>query len=253
MMKFLSEGAGSVGPVDKRDGEAGLQRGQNGDELEARRDGAGGAASPDGDAGGGQSGPQEEGYLTVAARDKSIKQGTIVLAAVFAAGLLSVFVMVKKSGPSAATAQAVTEDAQIEAAIAKLTGVKSQFLDRMDEIAKKFYELSNVRQVQVYELKKNPFMHEQYFGPLGEEADIEGDGLDLLNKTAVLQSKLSRKLEKMQLLSIIETSTGRCCMIDDSVVYEGDIVNGFSVGAINQDCVELHCEGMKFVLCIPQE
>ena len=197
--------------------------------------------------------PQEEGYLTPATKEKSIKRGTILLAVVFTAGLLSLLVMIKKTGPSPAAAQAATEDTRIEAAISKLTGIKTQFLNRMDQIVKKFHDFSSVEQVEVYELQKNPFVYERYLESLSEQAALEDDLESSSNKTALIQSKLLRRAEKMQLLSIMETSTGRCCMIDDLIVSPGDYVNGFQVVAIGSYSVELRAEGMKFVLRIPSE
>jgi len=207
------------------------------------------SAKSAGDKGGGQ-----EEYLTIATKEKAIKRSTILLGVAFMAGVLAVFVMVRKSGPSEAAAEMITEDARIESAISRLTGIKREFLSRMDELAKKFYELSNVEQVEVYELKKNPFMHELNFKPLVDSAGGGADELDsMLSEGAMLQSRLGRKLSHMQLLSIIETSSGRGCMIDDTVAYEGDVVNGFTVVRINADNVELCCEGINFSLSISQD
>lgn len=194
---------------------------------------------------------QEEGYLTITPKDKSIKRGTILLAVVFGVGLVSLLVMIRKTSPSAVTAEILSEEARIETAISKLTGIKTQFLNRMDQIVKKFHEFSNVKQVEVHELQKNPFTYEKHFKPLAGEAEFQDD-LES-SQSAVIQSRLLRRVEKMQLLSIMETSNGRCCMIDDVVAHVGDYVNGFRVAAIRPASVELRAEGMQFVLRIPLE
>ena len=93
----------------------------------------------------------EERYLTVS--DKKTRKGTIILVILFAAGLLCLILMIRKSSPSAVSAGTVAvEEAKLENAISRLTGVNNEIYDRMDEIMKKFYEFSNVNQVNVAEL-----------------------------------------------------------------------------------------------------
>ena len=75
---------------------------------------------------------QQQGYLTVSANDKSVRRSTILLAVVFAAGLLCLFFMVKKTRPAPVSGQAMTEDARIETAMAKLTGIKKEFIGRVN-------------------------------------------------------------------------------------------------------------------------
>jgi preprotein translocase subunit SecG len=104
-------------------------------------------------------GTQQE-YLTVAARDKkNVRRSTILLGGLFILGLLCLWFMIKKSSPQTATASSgkvSTEEAQIETAIAQLTGVRSEMFTRMGEIVKKFYEFSDVQQVKVDSLHAQP-------------------------------------------------------------------------------------------------
>jgi preprotein translocase subunit SecG len=228
MMKFLDE---------EPELAAAKAEGPQGDDSGARREGQ----------------SDQQGYLTVAPREKSIKRGTILLAVVFGAGLLGLLVMVKKTNPLSAAAKAVSEDTQIEAAVSKLIGIKTQFLNRMDQIVKKFHELSDVEQVEVYELRKNPFMYEKGFKPLTHPADLRDAASLNESNSAIIQSKLLRQVEKMQLFSIMESAGGRCCMIDDKLLRPGEDINGFQVVGITPNSVELRAEGMQFILRIPAE
>jgi preprotein translocase subunit SecG len=100
---------------------------------------------------------QEEKYLTVEAHERRTRRSTILLAVLFIAGLLCLWFMIKKSTPSAALAVTnKNEETRLETALARLTGFKSEMFNGMDEIVKKFYEFSNVLQVQVSELAKGP-------------------------------------------------------------------------------------------------
>ena len=184
---------------------------------------------------------QEQEYLTVATGRENVRRSTILLAVLFGIGLLCLWFMIKKSAPQKAAAAMVnTEEAQIEAAIARLGGVKSEMFSRMDEIVKGFYELSDVPQVQVSELVKNPFKHELYFGSLKDLADTEESEFDFEHLREIARS--------MQLFSIMQSERGNCCMIDDKILYEGDAIRGFNVRQIGDSFVKLESEGMEIVL-----
>ena len=95
-------------------------------------------------------GAQEQEYLTVAAQEGRVRKGTILLVVLFSAGLLCLWFMIKKSTPQTASAETVsTEESQIEMAITRLIGVRSEMFSRMDEVVKKFDEFSDVQQVNV--------------------------------------------------------------------------------------------------------
>jgi len=82
---------------------------------------------------------QEQEYLTVAAHNKNVRKSTMLLVALFAIGLLCLLFMIKKSTPQKATAAVLSpEETRIEAAITRLTGVRSEMFNQMDEIVKNF-------------------------------------------------------------------------------------------------------------------
>ena len=195
-------------------------------------------------------GTQQE-YLTVAARDKkNVRRSTMLLAGLFILGLLCLWFMIKKSSPQTATAslgQVSTEEAQIETAIAQLIGVRSEMFSRMGEIVKKFYEFSDVQQVKVDELVKNPFKHEIFLGNLKEKSDTEKGNFGI-NTEIMRQAQLRQQTKDMQLLSIVATDTGKCCVIDDKRLYEGDSIRGFNVRQISDSTVLLESNGVEIIL-----
>ena len=175
---------------------------------------------------------QKQEYLTVASKSKSVRKSTILLAVFFGIGLLCLWLMIKKSAPETAAGSANSEQTQIEKAIARLTGVSSEMFSRMDEIVKKFYEFSNVQQVKVTELVKNPFEYEMFLANLKDESGAEEQ--DLINA-----EMLRQQVKKVQLLSIMQTEQGNCCMINDKILYEGDSVSNFKVCQIGNNYVKL--------------
>ncbi|MHC4722572.1 MAG: hypothetical protein ACYS6I_07670, partial [Planctomycetota bacterium] len=54
--------------------------------------------------------------------------------------------------------------------------------------------------------------------------------------------------QDMQLLSIIQSDQGNCCMIDDRILYEGDSIRGFKVREIGDTAVKLQSQESEIVL-----
>ncbi len=187
---------------------------------------------------------QESEYLTVATQKKRTRKSTRLLAILFIIGMLCLWFMIKKSTPKAASAASVeTEETLIETAIARLTGVKSKIFNRMDEIVKKFYEFSNVPQVKVNELSKNPFEVETFLANLRKKP-----GAGEINAKKLWQQQIRYKSESMQLLSIMQSNGRNCCMIDDKILYEGDSIEDFKVLQIGDSDVKLESDGVQIIL-----
>ena len=184
-------------------------------------------------------------YLTVAARNKDVHKSTILVTVLFGIGLLSLWFMIKKSAPQTATGSSTdTQETQIEAAIARLTGVSSELFSRMDQIVDKFYEFSNVLQVQVNELVKNPFELEMFLSSLKGKVAAQQADIDI-NAELVREQRIRQKASALSLSTIMQTEQGNCCMIDDKVLYEGDLINGFRVIQISDDFVKIRWQDGK--------
>jgi preprotein translocase subunit SecG len=188
----------------------------------------------------------EQQYLTVAAQGKDVRKMTMLLAVLFVMGLLCLLFMIRKSAPKSATAASNgVEESQIEKAIARLTGAGSEMFKRMDQIVKKFYEFSDVQQVRVYELVKNPFERQVFLADAAENSDSKEAEL-------LRQRRLKQRKKDMQLLTICQAEQGNFCMIDDKILYEGDMVKGFKVVQVGDTFVKLELEGVQIVLKLSQ-
>jgi len=186
-----------------------------------------------------QNAKPDQQYLTVASRSQQMRKSSILLAALFVIGLVGLVLMIKKSSPQSASAAEVNkEQLEIESAIARLTGVRSEMFSRMDEIVKKFYEFSGVHQVRVSELVKNPFQFELFLVGLGQKSETP-DSEVTLDLAAIRQQQMQQQAAKLHLLGIMRSNRGSCCMIDDKVLYEGDSIQNFTVNEIAESYVKL--------------
>jgi len=211
-------------------------REQGNGELPAEKPDAAGTESTEG-----AENPQEQEYLTVAAPGKRSRKSTTLLAILFIIGLLCLGYMIKKSTPQAASAASDdTEEMQVEAAIARITGAKSEMFSSMDEIVRKFYEFSDVLQVKVGELVKNPFKIEVILANAKEEAHVEIK-VPEVDVEMAQKKQIRQKAKEMKLLSIMqsESDRGACCMITDKILYEGDYIRDFKVRQIGDGFVKL--------------
>ena len=180
--------------------------------------------------------PNEQEYLTVAAKGKDVRKSTWLLGFLFFVGLLSLWFMIKKSTPqTASAADSTTEETKIEMAIAQLTGASSEIFSRMDKIVKKFYEFSDVQQIRVNELVKNPFETEKFLVEFKEKPDTQ-------ESESANQRINDRQTQGMQLLSIMRSDRASCCMIDDKILYIGDSIKGFKIAEIGDDFVKLELD-----------
>jgi hypothetical protein len=199
---------------------------------------------------------QEQEYLTVATQENRARNSTIMLAVLFIIGMLCLWFMIRRSSPQATSAEVVeTEESQIENAITRLTGVKSEMFNKMDEIVRKFYEFSDVLQVQVNELVKNPFKLELFLVDLNVNSEAEEES-DEIDAELLWQQKTRQKAEELQLLSIMQSEQDTlsvpssnsepnyCCMINNDILYEGDLIEGFRILQIGNNFVKIEwdCE-----------
>jgi len=208
-------------------------RDQGNGDLPAQKPDAAAEAAP----GDGTEKPQEKQFLTVGAPGKRSRKSTILLAVLFIIGLLCLGYMIKKSTPNAASAATdPTEETKLEQAVARLTGVKSEMFNGMDEIVNKFHDFSNVLQVKVGELVKNPFELETL--SVKEEPIVEINVSEIDVEKARRQ-RIRQKAKEMKLLSIMQSDRGKRCMIGDKILYEGGYISEFKVSRIGDNTVRL--------------
>lgn len=207
-------------------------RDQGNGELPAQQPNPAGDTTPD------EGAPKTQGqeYLTVKSHEKRARKSTTLLAIMFIAGLVCLGYMIKKSTPKAATAASdSTEETQLEAAISRLTGIKSEMFDSMDGVVRKFNEFSDVLQIKVGELVKNPFKLEL----VSTEEPLVEITVPEIDTEMVKQNQIRKEAKEMQLLSIMQSDRGKCCMIGDKILHEGEYIKDFKVRRIGDSFVKL--------------
>jgi hypothetical protein len=153
----------------------------------------------------------------------------MILGAVFLIGVASLFLAIKKFGPAEAQAGLSAQELQIESAIAKLNGSKAAINNKMNDIVDRISKLSDVEQISVDELKRNPFVKDSLAG--------EMDNLLLVEDAEV---EVNQKGESaFKLWSIMVFGSEKSCMIDDRIYAVGDRIGNYEVKLIGEGFVKL--------------
>jgi hypothetical protein len=173
-------------------------------------------------------------YLKPAAHARNLRQGTIILVILFVAGAAGVWWMIKKSGLSAAQGASEEEASQIDKALAQLTSFQAEINSQMDSVASRFSQASELGQITVADLKKNPFRQEYVLDQSDEDPSE--------NQTLMRKEEMQRRAGLLKLWSITARQTNSCCMINDKVLYVGDSIQGFVVKEILSDRVRIAYE-----------
>jgi len=175
----------------------------------------------------------EQDYLVPAEHGKNVKQSTILLAALFGIGALCVWFMTTKITPKAASASDTDSTDNISQVILGLKGIENE-MSRADGITGKFFT-TDIEQVNVDELKKNPFVSE--FGH-SVRAEIT---------IGILKDDILSHAHDLELDSIIESASGSSCIINGKRLNEGDKIQTgavtFTVDQITGKYVKVSANG----------
>jgi len=188
-----------------------------------------------------EGGGQSE-YLTVAGHGKKLKQSTTLLIILFVVGTAGVWVMIHKATPSqASAAQKANDVVEIESAVAQLNGMQNEVNTQMKSVTNRLNHLSQVGQVGVKDLRKNPFV-----------IDATAEKADTSNQAQKLQreAQMRQKASVLELWTISESPRGISCMINDKVLHKGDAIEGFVIKEIRTTTVLIEQNGIQAELKI---
>jgi hypothetical protein len=177
---------------------------------------------------------------------KSLNRGTVILLASCLLGVGAIFFL--RQQPEVTSVENKEVEARVDTALAKLgkdtiqDNTKQVFEDT-EEMVRVFYEYPAKQQVSVDELQRNPFSSLLVKDPGAKDVD------DALERQARLREELTKKLNALELQSVIPTGAGGAqCMISGEVYSEGELVDIFKIKSIKQGQVLLMANEMDFTL-----
>ena len=64
----------------------------------------------------------------------------------------------------------------------------------------------------------------------------------------IIQKEIELRARELKLYSVMKSEKGVCCMINNKILYEGDLVEEMTVKHIGDNNVTLELEGMEVLL-----
>jgi hypothetical protein len=188
----------------------------------------------------------EDASFVATDEKKPLNRTTLVLMAVVALGGGGLYFMHLRTGPSAATA--ATQSAAANQTITQFlsnsdTSVKGveKMLNNTQKIVQQFLKYPSVNQVPLNQLQTNPFR---------QAAAKEGESVDdaeLRRKREDEKIIVRRAADGLQLQSIL-LGTRKACMINNTMVIEGQTIDEFTIDKINAASVIISRSGFRFEL-----
>ena len=178
-------------------------------------------------------------YLTVAQHGKTARQGTIILMILFVVGGLGVWFMIQKVVPAQVQAASEEETQEIDLVLAQLDSFQNQVSGQMDSVVGRFYQASELGQIEVQELKKNPFCIEA-----SQAEEKKEEKKQELEKQQQRRMQIEAEAAQLDLFGITRRDQGNCCMINDKILFVGNQINGFTVQSISTQKVRLEKDGV---------
>jgi hypothetical protein len=185
----------------------------------------------------------ERDYLVPANTGKHASRSTKVLLVLFFTGLVLLIFMVKRVTPLVAEAAMSEDSMQIERAVANLTGIRQEMDGNLNDAIRSISTLSDIKQVRVDELRKNPFQH-------ASARQITGRKVNKSQGSTMHGAR--KKADELHLWTIVSSEKKRSCMINDKILYEGDSILGLRVNLIDEDFVELVGRRSRIILRMSQ-
>ncbi len=190
---------------------------------------------------------------SAAGKLRQLGGGNLVLVGLFIAGILCVYFLSIRKGPSEASAEQLNAEAKVDVALHHIREEAGDRAGRPSEamaVVKTFYHETGARQIPVSKLNGNPFV----FKPPGHEdsaaTDTRESGSSGLDSPAYVQSLGA--VDRLRLQSILKGPNGAIAMISNNLLTVGQTIEGWKVVKIHPREVILSGNGRQYVLKMQQ-
>jgi len=182
-------------------------------------------------------------------------QGSLVLLGLCVAGFAALYVMGRRTGPSAALGDQTLVHAKVDAALdsmgAKPTAAEMSQKTNAEAIIGNFYTAARQRQVDKDRLERNPFVFYQK-APEPTEIDVPKES----EVKDEVPAELKAALEAVKTLKLQTVLVGKdkknAALVSNNLVTVGQLVKGWTVTKIEPRMVELTWKDQKHVLELPR-
>jgi len=179
-------------------------------------------------------------------RRKVNSTGNILLAGLFAGGIICVYLLSLKTLPATASAEQQATESKVDNALKRFNIPTGAIKDKKAQaVVNSFYYEARQRQVPISGLINNPFIFEppNPMGSLIGSENLVGDK-NPSNESA----DMVKAAQSLMLQSIMSGPNGSTAMISNNVLAEGQSIYGWTVKKIESTQVTLVWKEHQFVL-----
>ncbi len=188
-------------------------------------------------------------------RKRQLPPATFLLAGLFGAGIVFLYLLSLNVGPKIASEEEKTVEAKVDAALLQLGAASSQQGQDSETAAliNTFYYEAKQRQIPLEQLASNPFIYQ----PPG----LHLEGKTLVDPTQANTTTSNQKIRKEEMLqaarslklqSVLMSEKSPKALISNNLVTEGQTINGWMVKSIDTRQVELIWKDETYVVTMPR-
>ena len=179
---------------------------------------------------------------------RPLNKGAILLFAIAIFGCIGTYAMVRRNGPSKASAETTRAAADAEINHFLTDGPRTihrllALLDSTRKIVEQFNHFTEIPQVPLKELHGNPFKFSNS-SPVSPDAIAEAER----QKHAAERQSAIDAVQKLELQSIICSHNARQCMINNTLYPEGAQFDAFTLEKVTPDYVIVRTGAYRFQL-----
>ena len=183
------------------------------------------------------------------------KQGNVLLAVLFVAGIGCVYLLSLRNGPARASAQQKDEELKVETALTQIRVRSAQppagRAANTNVLVDTFYYETRQRQIPAEELPDNPF---EFTLPAAKQSLPVSVPSEEGESNAVGAKRLSEALDAVQQLklqSVLAGTGGATAMISNNLLTEGQSIAGWTITKIEGRQVMLTWGDQTYTLKMP--
>ena len=183
------------------------------------------------------------------------KQGNLLLAVLFVAGIGCVYLLSLRNGPATASAQQKDQELKVESVLTQIRVRSAQTTGggavNTHALVDTFYYETRQRQVPAEELPGNPF---EFKPPVGNPTMPVSAPVEEGESNAVGAKRLSEAIEavrQLKLQSVLAGAGGATAMISNNLLTEGQTIAGWTVTKIEGRQVTLTWGDQTYMLRMP--
>jgi hypothetical protein len=177
----------------------------------------------------------DDGEFVITTEKPKANRSTLVLFGLVLAGVGLTYLMFLRSGPKSADAAANEQTQQASQTINSFLNdgnsnikLMESMLKNTKKVVEQFLNYPNMTQVPLSDLKTNPFR----FAPAKANGETESEAVTRKRREEERLAML-KAVQGLQLQSVMHGEARKACMINNTLVQEGQLIEGFTVEKIN--------------------